>query len=210
MALRPPYSGGQPGTSQPASKRDRCQRRAHSGMWAEDTTRSWRSARPRGGVAPSTPATRPGRPRSPCRSAIAPRDRSLDTDTGVSVGAGLGGECRWAPVAPTTTSGGMGTRPANTYELFTCSWKGHVLVGTDAAHDLGGRRRRRPRDRRGALLPLPALLRLGGDGGALAGCPTRDGAARVRRSSCLCGAGCCATGTCCGSSPSTGPSTSSS
>ncbi len=44
VALRPPYSGGQPGTSQPASNRARCQRRAHSGMWAEDTTRSWRSA----------------------------------------------------------------------------------------------------------------------------------------------------------------------
>ena len=28
----------------------------------------------------------------------------------------------------------MRTRPANRYELWTCGWKGHVLVGTDAAH----------------------------------------------------------------------------
>ena len=27
----------------------------------------------------------------------------------------------------------MSTRPANRFELFTCGWKGHVLVGTDAA-----------------------------------------------------------------------------
>jgi uncharacterized membrane protein (DUF2068 family) len=26
------------------------------------------------------------------------------------------------------------TRPANRYELFTCAWKGHALVGTDAAY----------------------------------------------------------------------------
>ncbi len=43
VALRPPYSGGQPGTSQPLSKSLRCQARAHSGMWAEDRTRSARS-----------------------------------------------------------------------------------------------------------------------------------------------------------------------
>jgi uncharacterized membrane protein (DUF2068 family) len=28
----------------------------------------------------------------------------------------------------------MTSRPANRFELFTCGWKGHVLVGTDAAH----------------------------------------------------------------------------
>ena len=27
----------------------------------------------------------------------------------------------------------MSDRPANQIELFTCGWKGHVLVGTDAA-----------------------------------------------------------------------------
>jgi uncharacterized membrane protein (DUF2068 family) len=27
----------------------------------------------------------------------------------------------------------MSSRPANRFELFTCGWKGHVLVGTDAA-----------------------------------------------------------------------------
>ncbi|HXQ63145.1 MAG TPA: DUF2127 domain-containing protein [Acidimicrobiales bacterium] len=27
----------------------------------------------------------------------------------------------------------MRARPANSYELFTCGWRGHVLVGTDAA-----------------------------------------------------------------------------
>jgi uncharacterized membrane protein (DUF2068 family) len=27
----------------------------------------------------------------------------------------------------------MGTRPTNRFELFTCGWQGHVLVGTDAA-----------------------------------------------------------------------------
>jgi uncharacterized membrane protein (DUF2068 family) len=27
----------------------------------------------------------------------------------------------------------MGHRPSNRFELFTCGWKGHVLVGTDAA-----------------------------------------------------------------------------
>jgi uncharacterized membrane protein (DUF2068 family) len=26
------------------------------------------------------------------------------------------------------------TRPANRFELFTCAWRGHALVGTDAAH----------------------------------------------------------------------------
>jgi uncharacterized membrane protein (DUF2068 family) len=28
----------------------------------------------------------------------------------------------------------MGTGPSNRFELFTCAWRGHVLVGTDAAH----------------------------------------------------------------------------
>jgi uncharacterized membrane protein (DUF2068 family) len=28
----------------------------------------------------------------------------------------------------------MSDRPANRFELFTCGWSGHVLVGTDAAH----------------------------------------------------------------------------
>ena len=27
----------------------------------------------------------------------------------------------------------MRSRPPNRFELFTCGWKGHVLVGTDAA-----------------------------------------------------------------------------
>ena len=27
----------------------------------------------------------------------------------------------------------MSTRPPNRFELFTCGWKGHVLVGLDAA-----------------------------------------------------------------------------
>ena len=42
MALRPPYSGGQPGTSQPASKSWRCHCAAQAGMCAEDSTRSAR------------------------------------------------------------------------------------------------------------------------------------------------------------------------
>ena len=36
-ALRPPRSGGQPGTSQPASNIVRVQRRAQSGAWPVDT-----------------------------------------------------------------------------------------------------------------------------------------------------------------------------
>jgi uncharacterized membrane protein (DUF2068 family) len=28
----------------------------------------------------------------------------------------------------------MSSRPANRFELFTCGWSGHALVGTDAAH----------------------------------------------------------------------------
>ena len=44
MAFLPPCSGGHPGTSQPLSKSLRCQRRAHSGMWAEDRTLSARSS----------------------------------------------------------------------------------------------------------------------------------------------------------------------
>jgi uncharacterized membrane protein (DUF2068 family) len=31
----------------------------------------------------------------------------------------------------------MSDRPANRFELFTCGWKGHVLVGTDAARVTG-------------------------------------------------------------------------
>ena len=27
----------------------------------------------------------------------------------------------------------MSGRPTNRYELFTCGWRGHVLVGTDVA-----------------------------------------------------------------------------
>src|ERR1700691_5878621 len=31
----------------------------------------------------------------------------------------------------------MSQRPANRFELFTCGWAGHVLVGTDAARITG-------------------------------------------------------------------------
>ena len=44
LALRPPSSGGQPGTSQPLSNSFRCQSRAHSGMCALDCFGSRRSS----------------------------------------------------------------------------------------------------------------------------------------------------------------------
>ena len=44
VALRPPSSGGQPGTSQPASNWARCHRRAQSGRCALDRGRSVMSA----------------------------------------------------------------------------------------------------------------------------------------------------------------------
>jgi uncharacterized membrane protein (DUF2068 family) len=45
------------------------------------------------------------------------------------------------PITPTSTMGALPTllrrrtsrHPANSFELFTCAWQGHVIVGTDAA-----------------------------------------------------------------------------
>ena len=87
---------------------------------------------------------------------------------------------RWRSTTPWTPSpaaaGGNGradmrARPPNRYELFTCGWKGHVLVGLDAAEVADAdpvlvRELRRP-----AVAPLPAL-RHAGSRSAAAGHPT--------------------------------------
>ena len=61
VALRPPNSGGLPGSSQPLSNISRCQRRAHSGTWL---TRP----RPLQRLAPPTAGARRGTPTNSARN----------------------------------------------------------------------------------------------------------------------------------------------
>ena len=63
-------------------------------------------------------------------------------------------------------------RPQNRYELLTCAWKGHALVGADVGHRHPRGRPAGAGDRRAPLAPLPAVRRL--DTRAPSGEPSRE------------------------------------